>query len=74
MVVKAHANGRNIVGPYVLRQFAGNHNNVGTCCVSIRFETGQNFRPMQTDATLLANNTQHCCDLLRPFVWTLITG
>ena len=28
--------------------------------------------PMQTDATLLASNTQHCwaqqcCDLLRPF-------
>ena len=30
---------------------------VGTCCV--QFETGQTFRPMQTDATLLANNTQH---------------
>ena len=31
---------------------------------------------MQTDATLLANNTQHCwaqqcCDLLRPFAWAL---
>ena len=28
------------------------------------------LRPMQTDATLLAkntNNTQQCCDLLRPF-------
>ena len=29
---------------------------------------------MQTDPTLLANNTQHCwakqcCDLLRPFAW-----
>ena len=24
---------------------------------------------MQTDATLLANNTQQCCDLLRPFAW-----
>ena len=26
---------------------------------------------MHTDATLLANNTQHCCDLLRPFAWAL---
>ena len=36
---------------------------VGTCCV--QFETGQTFRPIQTDTTLLANNTQECCDLLR---------
>ena len=35
---------------------------VGTCCV--QFETGQTFRPMQTDATLLANNTQQCWELL----------
>ena len=35
---------------------------VGTCCVL--FETGQTFRPMQTDATLLANNTQQCWELL----------
>ena len=32
------------------------------------------LRPMQTDATLLAINSQHCwaqqcCDLLRPFAW-----
>ena len=32
------------------------------------------LRPLQTDPTLLANNTQHCwaqqcCDLLRPFAW-----
>ena len=32
---------------------------VGTCCIS--FETGQTFKPIQTDATLLlANNMQHC--------------
>ena len=31
---------------------------VGTCC--IQFETGQTFRPVQTDAALLASNTQHC--------------
>ena len=28
---KVHANGRNIVGPNMLRPFSGNHNNVGTC-------------------------------------------
>ena len=49
---------RNIVGPNMLSPFAWNHNNVGTCCV--QFETGQTFRPIQTDATLLTNNTQ-CC-------------
>ena len=29
--------------------------------------------PMQTDATLLANNTQHCWayNMLRPFAWAL---
>ena len=32
-VLKAHANGRNIVGPNMLRPFAWNRNNVGTCCV-----------------------------------------
>ena len=45
----------------LLLPFAWNHNNVGiadTCCV--QFETGQTFRPMQTDATLLPNNTQQC--------------
>ena len=46
----------------LLRPFAWNHNNVGTCCE--KFETGQTFRPMQTDATLLANNTQQCWELL----------
>ena len=46
----------------LLRPFAWNHNNVGTCCV--QFETGQTFRPMQTDATLLTNNTQQCWELL----------
>ena len=50
---------RNIVVLNMLRPFAWNHNNVGTCCE--QFETGQTFRPIQTDAILLANNTQHCC-------------
>ena len=60
---------RNIVGPNMLRPFAWNHNNVGTCCV--QFEISQTFRPMQTDANTVGqkslNNTQQCCDLLRPF-------
>ena len=41
--------------------------------VAYEFETGQTFMPMQTDATLLANNTQQCCDLLRPFAWAVVT-
>ena len=31
---------------------------VGCCCA--KFETGQTFSPVQTDATLLAYNSQHC--------------
>ena len=41
---------------------------VGTCSLK-PLETGQTFRPIQTDAKLLANNLQQCCDLLRPFAW-----
>ena len=33
---KAHANGRNIVGPNMLRPFAWSHNNVGTCWYLLR--------------------------------------
>ena len=37
-------------------------------------ESFVSLRPMQTDTTLLADNTQHCwaqqsCHLLRPFAW-----
>ena len=42
---------------------------VGCCCA--KFETGQTFRPVQTDATLLAYNSQHCWELLRPFARSL---
>ena len=35
---------------------------VGTCCV--QFVTGQTFRPMQTDATLLAKNPQQHATML----------
>ena len=41
------------------------------------FETGQTFKPIQTDATLLANSTQKCCELLRPFAlafYSLVTS
>ena len=31
---------------------------VACCCA--KFETGQPFSPVETDATLLANNSQHC--------------
>ena len=67
--LKAHANGPNIVGPNnVVACCVRLHGAttmmalVGTCCV--QFETGQTFRPMQTHATLLANNTQQCWKLL----------
>ena len=54
-----------------------------TCCVRlhgtrtmlafdcVQFETIQTFRPIQRDATLLANNTQQCCNVLRPFTCAL---
>ena len=42
---------------------------VGCCCA--KFETGQTFRPVQTDATLLAYNSRHCWELLRPFARSL---
>ena len=67
--VKVHAYGSNIVGSNMLRSFAWNQNNVGICCV--QFETIQTFRPIQRDATLLANNTQQCCNVLRPFTCAL---
>ena len=39
---------------------------VACCCA--KFETGQTFRPVQTDATLLADNSQL---FLRPFALSL---
>ena len=42
---------------------------VGCCCA--KFETGHNFSPVQTDARLFANNSQHCWELLRPFARSL---
>ena len=43
-------------------------------CNHLATFTPSSSRPMQTDAILLANNTQHfwaqlCCDLLRLFAW-----
>ena len=41
-------------------------NPVACCCVL--FETGQTLSPVQTDATFLADKSQHyCSELLRPF-------
>ena len=45
-------------------------NGVACCCA--KFETGQTFSPVQTDATLLAYNSQHCWELLRPFARSLV--
>ena len=65
----------------MLRPFAWKHNNVGTCCVQFgHCEIGQNFRPMQTDATLLVKHPQqHETVLLRLFAgalkfWRLFEG
>ena len=46
----------------MLRPFA---HPVARCCT--KFETGQTFSPVQTDATLLASNSQNCWESLRPF-------
>ena len=71
MILKAHANGTNIVGQQhptllgcdLLRPVCMEPQQ---CWHLLRteFETGQTFRPMQTDASLLANNTQQCWELL----------
>ena len=42
---------------------------VGCCCA--KFETGQTFSTVQTGATLLANKSQRCWELLRPFARNL---
>ena len=42
---------------------------VACCCT--KFETGHTFSPVQTDAKLLANNSQHCWEVLRPFARSL---
>ena len=71
--VKAYANGRNIAGQQHATLFGQTccvrlHGTttmlvfVGTCCV--QFETGQTFRPMQTDATLLATNPKQHTTML----------
>ena len=42
---------------------------VACCCA--KFETGQTFSPVQTNATLVVNKSQHCLELLRPFARSL---
>ena len=82
-IIKAHANGRNIVGqqnatflgPTCFICLHGTTTMltlVGTCCV--QFETGQAFGPSKRTQHCwpkTPNNTQQCCDLLRPFTWAL---
>ena len=71
--LKAHANGRKIVGqqhatllrPTCRVRLHGTTAMlvlVGTCCVS--FEAVKAFRPVQTDATLLAKNPQQHATML----------
>ena len=52
-----------VVVPYKRTQHAG-PNNV-TCLRPFAWP----LSPMQMDQTLLANITQQCCDMLRPFAW-----
>ena len=77
MCVRLRANGRNIVDQQLptlldvtccVRLHTLLHV-VGCCCA--KFETGRTFRPVQTDRTLLAFNSQHCWELLRPFARSL---
>ena len=64
--VRLRANRRNIVGQQIPTML-----DVTRCvcvhtllhvvgCCRAKFDTGQTFSPVQTDATLLANNSQHC--------------
>ena len=74
---RAHANGCNIVGPNMLRPFARNHNNVGTCWHFLLLVWNRsNFLGHANGRNIVMhcwpktpNNTQQCCDLLRPFAW-----
>ena len=46
---------------------------VVSCCCT-KFETSQTFSPVQTDATLLVNNSQRGWELLRPFARSFIAS
>ena len=79
-VVRLRKNGRNIVDQQLptlldvtccVRLFTLLRV-VGCWCVLLRKVWNQsNFRPVHTDATLLAYNSQHCWELLRPFARSL---
>ena len=66
MEIMLRANGRNIVGCYILRPFA----HPVTCCWELsrkRFESGQTLSCVQTDATIsnnVASVCSPCCMLL----------
>ena len=80
MCVRLRANGRNIVDQQLPTLLDVTCCAVCTpCCMLLdvvacscaKFETGRTFRPLQTDRTLLAFNSQHCWELLRPFARSL---
>ena len=59
----------NIVGCYMLRPFA---QLVACCCP--KFETDKTFSPVETNPTLLTNNSQHCLELLGLFARSITNG
>ena len=71
MLPRLRANGRNIVGCYILRPFAHLLHAVGCCCT--KFETLRNNmqQGVQTDA---ACNIQQCWELLANNVASVCTG
>ena len=70
--LRARANGRNIVGQQLPTLLDGIlFHVVESCCA--KFETGQTFSSVQTDATLMAKNPSHYWELLRPFARSVKT-
>ena len=51
----------------LLRPFAWNHSNVGTCCV--QFETGQTFGPTSPQISIVLWPAKRSTTMLRPFAW-----
>ena len=62
----------------MLRPFVWNYNSVGTCWPHVAYS----LKPVKISGPCkrtqlwwpnTPNNTQQCCDLLRPFAWVLLT-
>ena len=51
----------------LLRPFAWNHNNVGTCCV--QFENGPTFGPPSPNIFIVLWPAKRSATMLRPFAW-----